>query len=302
MTTGYLHKVASSVPSMEAISEFKVVTGGLPAEYGRLSGGVVLVGTKSGTREFHGSAFEFLRNDKLNANTWNSNRWGRPIGVFHDNIFGGSLGGPAPLARRAGEPAAFFFVSYEGLRNSNGSNAQFASVPTAAEREGDFSRSLFNGNTARIFDWTTGRLVDGRIVRDPFPGARIPESRFDPLAAVYTGFYPRPNKEPQAGTSSTSNYIYSSARSYSSERWTGRLDRNWSAVHAHPFHASPLRGQPRSAPVVQPDAGDRQQLVPRHHRHPRARLVARGVHGLHCAGKSCPYGRMVGNHRGPLRR
>jgi hypothetical protein len=78
VTTGYMHNVPQSVPSMEAVSEFKVVSNGLTAEFGRLSGGAVLLATKSGTNDIHGSALWFFRNDKLNANNWDSNRRGRP--------------------------------------------------------------------------------------------------------------------------------------------------------------------------------------------------------------------------------
>src|SRR5882724_1995800 len=93
---------------MEAIGELKVLTNGLSAEYGRLSGGAITVSTRSGSNQYHGSGYEFLRNDKLNANDWNSNRFARPKGVFHDNVFGGSLGGPvrSPCRSRAvGTPA-----------------------------------------------------------------------------------------------------------------------------------------------------------------------------------------------------
>ncbi|HLQ45309.1 MAG TPA: TonB-dependent receptor, partial [Planctomycetaceae bacterium] len=124
VTTGYAHDIPPSVPSMEAIGEFKVLTNGLSAEYGRLSGGAITVITRSGGNQFHGSAYEFLRNDKLNANDWNSNRFGRQKGVFHDNVFGGSLGGPVRIPKLYnGRDRTFFFLNYEGTRRSTGSNA-----------------------------------------------------------------------------------------------------------------------------------------------------------------------------------
>jgi len=94
VTTGYKHEVPPAVPSMEAVAEFKVLTNGFAAEYGRLSGGAVVLVSKSGNNEFHGQAYWYFKNDKLNANSWTSNRFGRPKGVFHDNVFGGSIGGP----------------------------------------------------------------------------------------------------------------------------------------------------------------------------------------------------------------
>jgi len=250
VTTGYLHKVPDSVPSMGAIAEFKVVTGGLPAEFGRLSGGVVLVASRSGTKEYHGSALWFFRNDKLNANTWNSNRHGRKKGIFHDNIHGGLLGGPLRIPKaHSGEDKTFYFVSFEGLRNSSGTNAAFASVPTELERQGDFTQSLYNGRPAEIYDWTTGQFVDGRLVRQHFPGDRIPLSRIDQLAKIYTSYYPHANRAPQDGASSTNNYVYSTANRYGSGRWTGRLDHAWNAAHSSHFSINRL-GDTRTAPRV----------------------------------------------------
>lgn len=236
VTTGYLHNVPPSVPSMESVAEFKVVTNGLAAEYGRLSGGAVILVSKSGTNEFHGSLYEFFRNDKMNANDWNSNRFGRRIGVFHENVYGGTLGGPVRLPKLYnGTDKTFFFLNYEGLRTSSGSNASLASVPTALERQGDFSQSLYNGKATQIYDWTTGRIVDGKLVRDPFPGNRIPASRIDPLSKVFMGYYPEANQAARAGTTAEQNYIYGTTRTSSNARWSGRLDENWTSKHATHF-------------------------------------------------------------------
>jgi hypothetical protein len=233
VTTGYKHDVPPSVPSMEAIAEFKVVSNGMNAEFGRLSGGAVLVATKSGTNDIHGSALWFFRNDKLNANTWNSNRYGRAKGVFHDNIYGGSVGGPVRIPKvYNGKDKTFFFLAFEGTRNSSGTNAAFASVPTALERQGDFSQSLYNTRAVQIFDWTTGQFTNGGLVRQPFAGNRIPESRFNALAKIYMGYYPQANQAPQVGTTSTSNYVYSSTSKSSNGKWTGRLDENWNSSNA----------------------------------------------------------------------
>jgi hypothetical protein len=236
VTTGYMHNVPQSVPSMEAVSEFKVVSNGLTAEFGRLSGGAVLLATKSGTNDIHGSALWFFRNDKLNANNWDSNRRGRAKGIFHDNIYGGSIGGPVRIPKLYnGKDKTFFFLNFEGVRTSTGSNASVASVPTDLERQGDFSQSLYNGNPVQIYDWTTGQLVDGRLVRQPFAGNKIPAARFNPLSKIYMGYYPQANQDPQQGTTSTQNYIYSSTNKSSNGRWMGRLDENWNSSNATHF-------------------------------------------------------------------
>ena len=187
VTTGYRHDVPPSIPSMEAVGEFKVITNGLAAEYGRLSGGVVTLVTRGGTNRYHGSLYEFFRNDKLNANDWNSNRFGRAKGVFLDNVFGGAIGGPVSIPKLySGKDKTFFFLNYEGTRRRTGSNAQLAGVPSDLEREGDFSQTLIDaGIPAKIFDPLTARATGGRVVRDAFPGNRIPANRIDPLSKIY---------------------------------------------------------------------------------------------------------------------
>ncbi|HLQ47038.1 MAG TPA: Plug domain-containing protein, partial [Planctomycetaceae bacterium] len=237
VTTGYQHEVPPSVPSMEAIGEFKVLTNGLSAEYGRLSGGAITLVTRSGTNAFHGSAYEYLRNDKLNANDWNSNRFGRPKGVFHDNVFGGTFGGPVRVPKLYnGRDKTFFFLNYEGTRHSEGSNAVLAGVPTPLERQGDFSQSLIDrGVPVQIFDPLTARSENARVVRDPFPGARIPNDRFNPISKLLLDFYPLPTRPPQPNSSHDQNYVGSTTNLNANDRWTGRLDENWTSRHATHF-------------------------------------------------------------------
>lgn len=231
-TSGYQHNVPSSVPSMEAVGEFNVVTNGLSAEYGRLSGGAVVLVTKSGTNEFHGSIYEYFRNNRLNANDWSSNRYGKPIGVFHDNVFGATFGGPVLLPKiYNGREKTFFFFNYEGTRHVAGSNATTAGVPTPLERQGDFSQSLIDaGVPVKIFDPLTGVATDsGDVVRQPFPGNAIPATRFNALSKIYLGYYPQPNTAPLPGSSHSSNYLGASRNPTSDDRWTGRLDQNWNS-------------------------------------------------------------------------
>jgi hypothetical protein len=238
VTTGYQHNVPSSVPSMEAVGEFNVVTNGLSAEYGRLSGGAVVLVTRAGTNQFHGSGYEYFRNNILNANDWNSNRYGVPIGVFHDNVFGGTLGGPVVIPKLYnGHNKTFFFFNYEGTRHNSGNNATLAGVPTALERQGDFSQSLIDKAVpVQIYDPLTGQsAANGDTLRQPFPGNIIPQSRFDPLSKVYLGYYPLPNHAPLPGSSHQSNFLGTSTNPTSDDRWTGRLDQNWNSNHISHF-------------------------------------------------------------------
>ncbi len=233
-TTGYLHEVPPSVPSREAIAEFKIITNGLSAEYGRLSGGAVQVVSRSGTNQLHGSVYEFFRNDKLNASDWNSNRFGRPRGVFHDNVFGGTLGGPILIPKVFnGKDRTFFFVNYEGTRRRTGNNTQMASVPTALEKQGDFSQSVLDGGVAaQVFDPLTSRQEGNRVRRDPFPANRVPQTRFNDLSKIYLGYYPEPNRAPLPGSNNEGNFIGSASLPLDNNRWTGRLDQNWNSKHS----------------------------------------------------------------------
>jgi hypothetical protein len=238
VTTGYLHSIPPSTPSIEGLAEFKVLTNGLSAEYGRLSGGAVLLVTRSGSNDFHGGGYEFFKNDKLNANDWNSNRLGEAKGVFHDNVFGFTLGGPITIPKiYNGKNKTFFFVNYEGTRHKSGSNSSLASVPTDLEKQGDFSQSLEdNGYKVQIYDPLTGSIgANGQITRTQFPGNLIPGTRFDPLAKIYSGYYPTANTTPLPGTSNQNNYVYNTTSPSNNNRWTGRLDQNWSPSNTTHF-------------------------------------------------------------------
>src|ERR1041385_7017511 len=120
-------------PSIDAVGEFKVVTNNLSAEYGGRMGGTVLVNLKSGTNQLHGTAFEFLRNDKLDGTNFFANRAGAGKPEYRQNQFGGTLGGPIRKNR------SFLFGSFEGTRIRTGTSS-ISTVPTADERNGDFSR------------------------------------------------------------------------------------------------------------------------------------------------------------------
>ena len=138
----------SILPSVESIQEFKVLTNSYSAEYGSRGGGTVLVSTKSGANSFHGSGFEFLRNDKFDA----KNYFEQQKGKFNQNQFGGSLGGPIRKNK------TFFFADYMGFHIDQ-AQPVLATVPTAKMRAGDFSES-FPGSPARlIYDPATTRSI-----------------------------------------------------------------------------------------------------------------------------------------------
>src|SRR3954453_5417662 len=127
-----LRNTGNILPNPDAIQEFRVQTNSYNAEYGRYASGVINVLTKSGTNDFHGSAFEYLRNTVFNANDWGSVL---PRSPFHRNQFGGTIGGPIKKDK------AFFFASYSGLRQATSTFLSGARVPTALERIGNFTAS-----------------------------------------------------------------------------------------------------------------------------------------------------------------
>lgn len=185
-------------PPLESVQEFKVVINSFSSEYGRSGGGVLTAATRSGTNEFHGSLYEFLRNEKLNANSWLSNRQGLPRSPLRRNEFGFAIGGPVVIpSLYSGRDRTFFFINWEAVPQRTPDNIN-ATVPTAAERSGDFSATMTTaGQLIKIYDPLTTRPDPnkaGRYVRDQFPGNRIPASRLDPIALRILEYYPLPNR------------------------------------------------------------------------------------------------------------
>ena len=202
-------------PSVDAVQEFKVVTNNNSAEYGFRLGGTVLVQTKSGTNEIHGSLYEFLRNDKFAANNFFANAAGQDKTVYKRNQFGATVGGPIIRDR------TFFFGSYEGSRIRIGEN-NTATVPLAARKAGDFS----DDEAFPIYDPATTRLSGTRTIRDQFPGNRIPAARFDPVAAKVIALYPDPNL-----SGATNNFFFSPSLSSDTNQYDGRIDHNINNNH-----------------------------------------------------------------------
>jgi hypothetical protein len=174
--------VSSNAPSVEAITQFTVDTNGFKAEYGHAGGGVMMFVAKSGTNQFHGSAYEFLRNNDFDANDWFSNRAGRPRQIYKQNDFGATIGGPVWIPKiYRGKNKTFFFFSYEGFRNRNGATNATATVPTPEMYNGDFSNWVTStGAQIPIYDPTTQTTsANGTVTRVQFPGNKIPASLFN---------------------------------------------------------------------------------------------------------------------------
>ncbi len=173
-------------PMVDAVEEFKVVTNNYAAEYGRSAAGIFVAVTKSGTNQFSGDAFEFLRNNALDAR----NFFALANPPLHYNQFGGTLGGPIRKNK------TFFFVALETTLTGTG-QPEILTLPTAAEKAGDFS-GLRNakGQMIPIYNPLTTAVNStnpSQSTRDPFPGNVIPASMFDPVSAKAQSYYPLPN-------------------------------------------------------------------------------------------------------------
>jgi hypothetical protein len=199
--------------STDAIAEFKVISNGYSAEFGRTANGIINFTTKSGTNELHGSAFEYFRNDKLNARQFFS----ATRTVVRQNDFGGTVGGPIFVPKiYDGRNKAFFFVSYEKSIQRSGSPSALVSIPPEALRRGDFSQwKDGSGNLIPIYDPATTRVVGNAIVRDQFPGNIIPPSRISPVASTLNKYLPPTelstlfNNVHQVGNGGSDQRVYS---------------------------------------------------------------------------------------------
>ncbi|MCX6630765.1 MAG: carboxypeptidase-like regulatory domain-containing protein [Candidatus Solibacter sp.] len=198
---GWQSSVAAA--SVETIGEFSVQSSNCAAEFGQINGGLFNFTIKSGTNQLHGSAYEYLTNEAFDAGTPFTKAKPRS----RKNDFGFSLGGPVYLPKLYnGRDKTFFFFNIEWFRNKTMTAGYYSTVPTAAYRNGDFSAALTGrqltttldplGRTIVenvVYDPGTSRPMSGTVVRDPFPGNKIPVSHFDPVAVKIQNLIPAPD-------------------------------------------------------------------------------------------------------------
>jgi hypothetical protein len=224
--TGFLN-LFTTIPSVDATQEFKVQSNAASAEYGRFGGGVLNVSTRGGTNQYHGSVFEFLRNNHLNANDFFNKLAGNQTPAFHMNQYGGAIGGPLQLGRLYdGKNRTFFFANYEGTRWRRGAVNQYT-LPTTVERGGNFSQTLnAAGQLIVVYDPVTTRANPaGGFIRDPFSGNVIPQSRMDPVGVAILKHYPVPNLVGNPITHA-SNYISNAPTRVNKDDGAIRIDQN----------------------------------------------------------------------------
>ncbi len=224
-----LGNLVNMVPSPEAVAEFRVQTNSNNSEYGRYSGGVINLSSKSGTNQFHGSAYEFFRNTVLNANSFFANANGSGKQPFKQNQYGLTGGGPIKRNKM------FFFAAWEGFRSRQGSNF-LATVPLPEMHSGDFSGYRNSSNALiPIYDPLTqcgtgnnSACAPGQLVqRTPFPGNIIPASRINPVAAKLLGF-PLMASPNLPGQQFTHNFNFSAlaVQGGDNDQVNGRYDYN----------------------------------------------------------------------------
>ncbi len=199
-------------PSVDAIEEFKVQTNAYSAEFGRNIGGVVNVVIKSGTNQFHGGAFEFLRNEKLDAKNFFDSPTD-PVPPYKRNQFGFFVGGPIMKNK------TFFFTDWEGTRIRTSGTTQ-STIPTTLEREGDFSQSIYAGKPVSIYDPATYNPLNK--TRLPIAGNVIPQSSLDPVGVNLASLYPLPNK-----SSITNNFLSNPLTKESTDKWDLKIDHTF---------------------------------------------------------------------------
>ncbi len=213
LNTGHSGQKEIVKPSIDAIQEFKVITNGNSAEYGRSASGTVSVALKSGTNQIHGSAFEFYRNAALDARNLFTDP-SNPHPPFGRNQYGASIGGPILHNK------TFFFGDFEIARIRQSLNI-VSTLPTAAEKEGLFSDKITDPTTGQPFP----QNASGQYV--------IPTNRFDSISNALLAFYPTPQNSAAAN-----NFTYASPQNDDDNRWDFRVDQIFSPKHNAYFRFS----------------------------------------------------------------
>jgi hypothetical protein len=182
------NNVPAAFPNPDSLQEFSTLQNSYSAVNGRDAGAVVTMVTKSGTNQFHGVLYDFLRNNDMDAR----NFFSPGISPLHRNQFGGNVGGPVRLPHYNGHDKTFFFFAYEGTRQTLGQTSSSTVVPSALERQGNFSQSLLKGKPITVAP--PGTVTPQNPNGVPYPGNIIPASLIDPVATNFTNaFIPLPN-------------------------------------------------------------------------------------------------------------
>lgn len=224
------------VPSVDAVEEFRIHTNIYDAQYGKTGGGIISVTLKSGTNEYHGTAYDFIRRGAWSANSFTNNRNGAPKGGFKLDQWGGQIGGPIRLPKLYnGRNRSFFMASYEKYTDDD-PRPFTGSVPAPEFLDGDFSRlDDSRGRQIVIYDPNTGRMVGNTWTRDPFPNNMIPKDRINPIARNILGWLPKPTRErgPNAGYAQGNLFQPGGVNNWTNDfyNFATKIDHNLSDSH-----------------------------------------------------------------------
>ncbi len=238
--SAFTNQIAYS-PPQEAVMQVRVNAFEADASFGHTGGGTANLITKSGTNAFHGSLFEYFQHSFLAANPFYYNARAVPRPVYRYNQYGLGVGGPLWIPKLFnGKNRVFWFFAYEGLKDSDpanspretGSPMNFATVPTTAERQGDFSALLKAnkpGSDYTIYDPNTGVVSSTRVARTPFPNNVIPTNRLNPISTKLLKYYPQPNITGRADGFQNYSVNFVAGNTYDNELM--RVDLNLSDRH-----------------------------------------------------------------------
>ncbi len=210
----------NGMTSLDAISEVKVLLNTYQAEYGRNAGSSINLVTKSGTRDFHGSAYWYLRNEKLNANDFFNNRNSQARPLYRYNTFGGTIGGPIYIPKKfnTNRDKLFFFYSKENWEIREPRAVRRVTMPTLLERQGNFSQTLdVSGRLIVITDPTT---------RAPFAGNVIPAARLNRNGQAILNLFPLPNFLDRSLSGGNYNYQFQEITNHPKKLNTYKVDYN----------------------------------------------------------------------------
>lgn len=258
VNSGQANRISNQIPSMDAVAEFKVVTSGISAEFGRISGGFVTLVTKGGTNQIRGSLYNYMFDDVFNANSWAQNAIGAKKPDFQQMNFGGTVGGPVVIpGLYDGHNKTFFFIENENLRRDESGAVTLASVPTALERQGDFSQTTFQGRTYLMYDpwgpqvfnaarglWERTGLLGG-------DGRRVPANLISPVSRAILAMLPMPNRPSVAGSSSLNNYAYANSSTQRDFRIGLRIDHNLSNTQRLNARIGSFNSTARATPTME---------------------------------------------------
>jgi hypothetical protein len=204
------------VPIVDSIQEYRVMTSNFNAEYGEAAGAITTVSTKSGSNQFHGSVWEFLRNDLMNANSYFAKQNGVRRAPYRRNTFGATVGGPIVRDR------TFFFADYQGIRQSV-PQTYTTTIPTLAQRAMVRSGN-FSALGTQLYNPYSTSTVGSVTTRAPFAGNQIPTALLDPAAVKLVDLLPNPTNG-----NATNNYTITPALTQNTNQFDARIDQNLGA-------------------------------------------------------------------------